>query len=204
MEKNSNNVGTQYELNIQNRTTFRFLIGLIPRIRKFIIHELARKIARRRGATIGEGVVLPLSLARHANHNLRIGRYTIITTDKIDLRSPVIIGSYVIIGEYSQIITKSHDIDSIEWENKNYGITIEDYVWIPVKVLILPSCRQIKYGAVIGSGSVVVKNVDKLSIVGGNPAKELRKRINVHSAINVLSLQSGDLIDYIKARRKIL
>lgn len=48
-----------------------------------------------------------------------------------------------------------------------YGIQIEDYAWIPTKVLVLPSCRKIGYGSVVSSGRVVVKNTAPMSVVGG-------------------------------------
>lgn len=62
----------------------------------------------------------------------------------------------------------------------------------PTKILILPSCRKIGYGAVIGSGSVVVKNVEPMSVVSGNPAKEFKKRKCVHTDLVVESLLGGD------------
>lgn len=145
---------------------------------------------------------MSIEFARNANKNLTIGSHTSIQTDKIDLRSPVKIGSHVIIGKGTEIITTSHNIDSPEWEHKNYGITIEDYVWIPTNVLILPSCRLIKRGAVVGSGSVVVKNVDEMSVVSGNPAKEFKKRTCVHSNLVVEGLLGGDYKTYKKARKK--
>lgn len=64
------------------------------------------------------------------------------------------------------------------------------------------SCRNISYGSVIGSGSVVVKNTDPMSVVGGNPAKELRKRKCVHSNLIVESLLGGDYDIYKKTRKK--
>ena len=132
---------------------------------------------------------------------LNIGIFQI-QTNKIDIRSSVTIGSHVIIGAGTEIITTSHNIDSPDWTLKNYGITIEDYVWIPTNVLILPSCRNISYGSGIGSGSVVVKNTDPMSVVGGNPAKELRKRKCVHSNLIVESLLGGDYDIYKKTRKK--
>ena len=165
-----------YEKNVQDRNQLRYLIGLIVRWKQNFKYARARRIARKRGATIGEGVIMPISLAKRANSNLTIGNHSSIQTNKIDIRSSVTIGSHVIIGAGTEIITTSHNIDSPDWTLKNYGITIEDYVWIPTNVLILPSCRNISYGSVIGSGSVVVKNTDPMSVVGGNPAKELRKR----------------------------
>ena len=145
---------------------------------------------------------MPLSLARKANSNLKIGNHVSIQTDKIDLRNPVTIGSYVIIGEDSEIITTSHNINSEEWEHKNYGITIEDYVWIPTRVMILPSCRKIGYGGVVSSGSVVAKDVEYMSVVGGNPAKEFKKRACVHKNLVVEALLGGDYYTYKKSRKK--
>lgn len=165
-------------------------------------YNKAVRIARSKGATIGEGVIMPLSLARKANNNLTIGDHVSIQTDKIDLRSPVKIGSYVIIGSESEIITTSHNIDSSNWEHKYYGIVIDDYVWIPTKVLVLPSCRHIGRGSVIGSGSVVVKNIEPMAVVGGNPAKQFKVRTCVHSDLVIESLLGGDYYIYKRARKE--
>jgi acetyltransferase-like isoleucine patch superfamily enzyme len=189
---------TTYERNIRSRTTLHFLKGLVPRFFQYLKHERARRMARRRGATIGENTVLPLALAKCANANLSVGHNTSIQTDKIDLRSPVKIGDHVIIG-ICEIITTSHAVDSPDWEAKNYGIEIDDYVWIASNALILPACRHIEYGAVVGAGSVVVKNVEKMSIISGNPAVHLRYRKEVHKYLVVESLLAGDLKTYIKA-----
>lgn len=202
MEKNFSKERSLYEKNIQDRSRLRYILGLIVRWKQNLKYIRARKIARKRGATIGEGVIMPISLAQKANKNLIIGNHVSIQTDKIDLRSPVYIGNYVIIGYDTEIITTSHNIDSPDWEHKNYGITIEDYVWIPTKILILPSCRNIGYGAVIGSGSVVVKNVDSMSVVSGNPAKEIKKRKCVHNQLIVESLLGGDYNIYKQTRNR--
>lgn len=192
---------TLYEKNIQDRSTFRYILGLIARWKQNFKYVRARKLARKRGATIGEGVIMPLSLAKKANKNLVIGNHVSIQTDKLDLRSPIHIGNHVIIGYETEIITTSHNIDSLDWEHKNYGITIEDYVWLPTKILVLPSCRHIGYGAVVSSGSVVVKDVETMSVVSGNPAKEIKKRKCVHSNLVVESLLGGDYEIYKGCRK---
>ena len=163
---------TLYERNVLDRSTIHYYVGLIARWKQHFKYARAVRIARKRGATIGEGVIMSLSLARHANSNLIIGNHVSIQTDQIDLRSPVKIGNHVIIGVGTNIITTSHNIDSPDWELKNYGIEIDDYVWLPTDVLILPSCRKIGYGAVVSSGSVVVRDVESMSVVSGNPATE--------------------------------
>lgn len=137
---------TEYEKDITSRSYFQLRKGLIARWKQHFKYDRAVRIARKRGATVGENVVMPLSLAKAANSNLKIGDHVSIQTDKIDLRNPVTIGNHVIIGSETEIITTSHNIDSEEWEHKHYGLTIEDYVWIPTRVMILPSCRKIEMG----------------------------------------------------------
>lgn len=192
---------TQYEKDVTSRSCFHYLKGLLIRWKQYLKYDRAVRIARKRGAIVGDNVVMPLSLAKSANSNLKIGDHVSIQTDKIDLRNPVHIGNHVIIGAETEIITTSHNIDSEEWEHKHYGLTIEDYVWIPTRVMILPSCRKIQYGGVVSSGSVVVKNVEAMSVVGGNPAKEFKKRKCVHKNLVVESLLGGDYYTYKKARK---
>lgn len=193
---------TLYEKSIQDRSYAHYLIGLLARWKQHFKYARARRIARLGGAKIGKNVIMPVSLAKKMNKNVTIGDCTSIQTDAIDFRSPVHIGSYVIIGYGTEIITTSHYIDSPEWEHKYYGITIDDYAWIPTKVLVLPSCRHIGYGAVVGSGSVVVKDVEPMSVVSGNPAKEFKKRKCVHSKLVVESLLGGDFETYMKVRKQ--
>lgn len=193
---------TKYEENVVRRSKYRYCIGLIVRWIQHFKYARAVRIARKRGAKIGEGVIMPLALAKKANSNLTIGNHVSIQTANIDLRCPIKIGNYVIIGDSTRIITVSHNIDSVNWEHKTYGIEIEDYAWIPTGILILPSCRHIGYGAVVGSGSVVAKNVEYMSVVAGNPAKELKKRLAVHSDLVVESLLGGDYHIYKKTWAK--
>lgn len=183
---------TLYEKHVQDRSWLKYFLGLISRWKMNRTYERARRIARRNGATIGDHSLISIKLAKKANKNLSIGDHTSIQTDNIDVRAKVTIGSHVIIGYGTEIIAVSHYIDSPEWEHKYYGIEIEDYAWIPTKVLVLPSCRKIGRGAVIGSGSVVVKDVEPMSVVSGNPAKEFKKRKCVHSDLVVEHLMGGD------------
>lgn len=185
-----------YYKRISERTLLHFIKGLIPRIKCYIKYKKSRTIAIKKGARIGDNSIILRSFAQRCNKNLKLGNNSSIGSYKIDLRSPVKIGNNVIISNDSEIITTSHYIDSPEWEHKYYGIEIEDYVWIASNVLILPSCRRIGYGAVVGAGSVVVKDIPPMSVVAGNPAKVIKQRECVHSNLVIPSLLSGDLKIY--------
>ncbi len=54
-------------------------------------------------------------------------------------------------------------------------VAIGDFVWCGANVTILPGVT-VGEGAVIGAGSVVVKDVPRCAIVGGNPARVLNYR----------------------------
>jgi len=56
-------------------------------------------------------------------------------------------------------------------------IILEEDVWIGANVSIL-SGVTIGRGAIVGAGSVVTKNIEKYSIVAGNPAKIIKKRFS--------------------------
>ena len=119
---------------------------------------------------------MPYKLAKKANSNLIVGNHTFIQSDLIDLRAKVSIGSYVMIKSGVEILTCSHDIDSVDWEHKAYGMEIEDYCWIATRAFVLPSCRHIGYGSVCAAGSVIASNVDSMSVMVGILSNFTKKR----------------------------
>lgn len=85
------------------------------------------------------------------------------------------------------------------WENamegKSYptkgNTVIGNDVWIGYKATILPGVK-IGDGAIIGSCAVVTKDVEPYSIVGGNPAKTIRKRFDEERINELLELRWWD------------
>lgn len=192
---------TEYEKRISSRSLFRYWIGLVARISPWLKTQWKLHKMRKAGAKIGCHVGIALNLMPPASKNLVVGDHVSIHSDRIDVRAPLKIGNYVIIGDSASIITCSHDIDSPEWTFKPYGLEIEEYVWIATRAMILPSCRIIGRGAVIGAGAVVVKDVPPMAVVSGNPAKILRYRKCVHENLLPEVLLGGGLVSYIMARR---
>lgn len=62
---------------------------------------------------------------------------------------------------------------------------IEHDVWIGINVNIVAGVT-IKTGAIIGAGAVVTKDVESYTIVGGNPAKVIRKRFADELTVKLL------------------
>nr|WP_297786082.1 CatB-related O-acetyltransferase [uncultured Allomuricauda sp.] len=77
-------------------------------------------------------------------------------------------------------------------EGKTYpqkgNITIGNDVWIGYNATIMAGVT-IGDGAIIATNSTVVKDVEPYSIVGGNPAKEIKKRFSEETIAKLLELQ---------------
>lgn len=86
------------------------------------------------------------------------------------------IGSNCCIGEDVRLLTGSHDVTSPHFDLVTKPILIQDNVWIATAAIILPGIT-IGEGAVIAAGSVVTKDVAPWTVVGGNPAKFIKKRV---------------------------
>lgn len=97
------------------------------------------------------------------------------------LSGKVIIGDDVMMGPEVFIYTFNHRFDRTDipmWKQGHESmkpVQIEDDVWIGSRVTILPGVK-IGKGSIIGASSVVTKDVQPYSIVGGNPAKLLKMR----------------------------
>ena len=87
----------------------------------------------------------------------------------------ITIGDGALIGHNTTIATLNHEFDPNQRANINPNpVIIGKNVWIGSDCTILPGVK-IGDGAIIGAGSVVTKNVEKNTIVAGNPAKFIKK-----------------------------
>lgn len=80
-------------------------------------------------------------------------------------------------GEDVTILTQDHKYLCPEgYEGYNTGrVVIDDYTWIGNKVIILRGVTIGKH-SIIGTGSVVTKNIPPYTIAAGNPARIIKSR----------------------------
>ena len=80
-------------------------------------------------------------------------------------------------------------------EGKSYptkgNTVIGNDVWIGHRATIMPGLT-IGHGAIIGTGSLVTKDVAPYAIVGGNPAKVIKKRFSDETIDQLLSIAWWD------------
>ena len=84
-------------------------------------------------------------------------------------------------------------------------IVVDDDVWIGYGCIIL-SGVHIGQGAVVAAGSVVTKDVEPYTVVGGVPAKKIRERVSTEIASYLTNLDFSQLEheDICNHRRELL
>jgi virginiamycin A acetyltransferase len=123
--------------------------------------------------------------------------------------SHVDIGPYCSIGKNVRRYGASHPISSPSTHPYFYNpalgfvsksadverrhIIIGPDVWIGSNVTILPGCTKIGFGAVVGAGSVVTKNVPEFAIVVGNPARVVKYRHSKEKQLEILDSKYWEL-----------
>lgn len=95
-------------------------------------------------------------------------------------KAPVSLGTGVVISQDAFLCTASHDVTSPTLALVESPIDVEDNVWIGSRSIILPGVKLHK-ASVVGAGAVVTKDVEEWSIVGGNPARVIKKRLLAES-----------------------
>lgn len=100
---------------------------------------------------------------------------------EIDSSGGLTIGDRVTFSEDAKVYTHDHVINGgkVDWRKnglKLSSLEIKSDAWIGAGAIILPSVNSIGYGAVIGSGAVVINDIPDLAIAVGNPAKVVKIR----------------------------
>jgi maltose O-acetyltransferase len=104
--------------------------------------------------------------------------------------SNTVIGSNVMMGPNCFIIGINHKFDRTDIPMIKQGATeakqtvIEDDCWIGRDVTITPG-RHISKGSIIGACCVLTKDFPEYSIVGGNPSRLIKSRIEQKSSKNI-------------------
>lgn len=149
---------------------FNFLLNLTPFFFwKYFICSIG-------GINLGKGAVLCSGVRFLSLGKCRIGARTVINRDcLLDNRSGLLIGEDVSIANGVKIFTQSHDIEDEDFKISGGMVEICDHACIYSSALIMPKIK-LGMGCVVYAGSVVVKNINPLEVVGGNPAYVIRKR----------------------------
>lgn len=152
-----------------NHTLFRLFA---TRYLSCFRHALLRAF----GAKVDKKALIYSSCTIFAPWNLEVGRACIGPHTEIYNKSKVTIGNDCVVSQGAFLCTASHDTTSIMLPLVSAPINIEDKAWVAADAFVGKGVT-IGEGAVVGARACVFKDVEPYTIVGGNPAVEIKKRI---------------------------
>lgn len=136
---------------------------------KCIFKKCGKKANIGKGARFGDGKFIEIG------YNSSIGMNAKVPNN-------IVIGDNVMMGPNVTILSSNHDFERTDIPMTKQGYitysptVIEDDVWIGVNCVIMPGVN-IKKGTIIAAATVLTKEFPEYSIVGGNPSKFIRSRL---------------------------
>lgn len=155
--------------NLINATLFRWSFFFMRRYRVAILKLFGAKIDWSCSIDRTATIIDPWNL--YMGKMSSIGEFACIRC-----RGKVNIGKNCCIGRDVYLLSASHDISSPTFDMIMAPINVGNNVWIATRSTVGKGVT-IGEGAVIAAESNVVKNVEPWAIVGGNPAKPIKKRV---------------------------
>ena len=136
-----------------------------------------RTLLRMFGAKIHPTAVVYSSAKVYYPANLVMEEYACLASG-VDCYNvaPIHIGAQSTISQGSYLCTASHDITGPKKRLITEPIVIEAQAWVGAGAFVGMGVT-IHEGAVVGARAAVFKDVDQWTVVGGNPAKEIKKRV---------------------------
>lgn len=153
-----------------NATIFRLLPGIPLRFAR-------NAILKAFGAKIPWKSLVYESCTIWAPWNLEVGKYSCVGPNtQLYNKAPIIIKDNCIVSQGAFLCTAGHDISDVKNPLITRPIVLEDKSWVAANSFINMGVT-IGEGAVVGATASVYKDVEPWTVVGGNPAKYIKKRI---------------------------
>lgn len=136
-----------------------------------------RFILRLFGAKMGKNSNVYSTAKIYYPANLIMGENTCLASE-VDCYNvaPIIIEDNVTVSQGTYLCTASHDVEDSHHSLIIAPIVLKDQSWIGARAFVGMGVT-IGQGAVVGATASVYRDVDPWTVVGGNPAKMIKKRI---------------------------
>lgn len=145
-------------------------------IPRSLLSNWKRFLLRCFGAKIHKTAIVYSSAKVYMPWNLVMDEYSCLAPE-VDCynAAKISLGAHTTVSQKSYLCTASHDITNSLNPLITAPIMIEDQVWIGTSAYIGLGVT-IGQGAVVGATASVFKDVEPWTVVGGNPAKFIKKR----------------------------
>jgi len=149
------------------------LIGFCNKIRVVYVSKILKVMPYDSRTILEPHVYLSNTLGTRIGLNCRINEHVFI--------QQAIIEDEVLIAPHVAILSTSHQHHRTDISIVNQGDTnarpptIKKGAWLGRNVVIMPGVK-VGEGAIVGAGAVVTKDVEAFTMVGGVPAKFIKKR----------------------------
>ena len=139
-------------------------------------NELAKLFAELTGRDVPEGFALFPPFNTDCGKNIHLGRDVFINSGcKFQDQGGIYIGDRALIGHNVVLATLNHPLDPARRSSLEPApIHIEEDVWVGSGSVVLPGVT-IGKGSVVAAGAVVTKDVPPMTVVGGVPAKPIKR-----------------------------
>ena len=140
------------------------------------VEEVREIFAELTSKPVNESLRLIPPFHTDCGKNIHIGRNVFINSNcSMQDQGGIYIGDEVFIGHNVSLLTLNHNLNPQKRANLIPSpIYLEDHVWLGSNVTILPGVRVGK-NSVVAAGAVVSKDVPANTVVGGIPAKIIKK-----------------------------
>lgn len=144
---------------------------------RYCLHAWRRFLLRLFGAKLAQGVRVLPSCKVWQPWNLEMEEYSCMAED-VECYSvdKITIGANAVVSQGAFLCGASHDISSPTMELTYAPISIGRGAWVASRAFVGMGVT-IGEGAVVGACAVVTKDVEPWSVVAGNPAKFIKKRV---------------------------
>ena len=137
--------------------------------------EIVRRMSELTGEELDGSFRLFPPFYTDFGRNIHIGRNVFINSGcHFQDQGEIYIGDDVLIGHNVILATVDHDLNPYDRHNHYAPIRIGNRVWIGSGAIITKGIC-VGDGAVVATGAVVTKDVDENTVVGGVPAKVIKK-----------------------------
>ena len=173
--KNRHSLGSKIARALWN-VVWLLLFRPTPDRRHEVFVVWRRFLLRLFGAKVGAHCAIRNTVRVWAPWNLELDDWVAIS-EECDVYNvdKIRIAARATISRGAFLCCAGHDIESPIMELTYSPITIGHDAWVAARAIVLPGVT-IGEGAVVAAGSVVTKDVEAWTVVGGNPAKFIKKR----------------------------